>query len=224
MIVTCATSQSVRAVGQVEGRAISASFSYNRPTERTTAMEVRQFLDRTTLLNSPELRRKRSRWTGRLPLLPERPSPVALHLVRWHWSFWLPTSIRQTYMLWLARRRYRLNLEQIAEDELEDICALEVDSSENVRAVYEKHAMRRVMARFHVAAKERPRLERLARRWDVDAPPMIVRGEAQEGAITQVRRAIREARWAFIERCAKLLIPVLSLLVALAALLRSAHR
>jgi hypothetical protein len=47
---------------------------------------------------------------------------------------------------------------------------------------------------------------------------MIARGEADEAAIAQVRRAVREARWTFVERCAKLLIliPILGLLVALA--------
>ena len=49
---------------------------------------------------------------------------------------------------------------------------------------------------------------------------MIAHGEVDEAAITQVRRAVRDARWAFLERCAKTLIPILSLLVALAALLR----
>lgn len=48
---------------------------------------------------------------------------------------------------------------------------------------------------------------------------MIERGQAVEAAIAQVRRAVRDVRWMFIERCAKTLIPVLSLLVALAALL-----
>ena len=48
---------------------------------------------------------------------------------------------------------------------------------------------------------------------------MIERGEADEAAIAKVRRAVRDARWTFIERCAKTLVPVLSLLVALAALL-----
>jgi hypothetical protein len=127
-------------------------------------------------------------------------------------------AVHDAYMLWLARRRYRLNVEQIEEDELDDLARLDDDTPENIRAICDKHATRRVMARFHVAAAKRPRLERLARRWDVDAPPMIARGEANEAAITQVHRAIREARWTFIERCAKVLIPILSLLVALAAL------
>jgi protein-tyrosine-phosphatase len=123
-------------------------------------------------------------------------------------------------MLWLAKRRYRVNLEQIEIDELDEICALDEDTSENVRAVYANHAIRRIQARFLVATRERPRLERLARRWDVDAPRMIDHGEAKEDVITQVRRGIREARWTFIERCAKTVIPILSLLVALVALLR----
>jgi hypothetical protein len=40
---------------------------------------------------------------------------------------------------------------------------------------------------------------------------MIVRAQAQECAIEQVRRAIRDARWAFIQRCTATVIPVLSL-------------
>ena len=176
--------------------------------------------ERSELLNLPELRRKRSDWTDRLPLLAEKPFRVAMPLVKRHWSFRLPTAIRELYMLWLAKRRYRLNLEQIDQDELDDLCAPEVDSSENVAAVYEKHATRRLAARFLVATRERRRLERLARRWDVDAPTMIERGTANETAIVQVRRAIREARWTFLERCTKVLIPILSLLVALAAVLR----
>ena len=86
------------------------------------------------------------------------------------------------------------------------------DSCETLKPIWDKHAVRRVAARFLVVAAERPRLERLAKRWDVDAPTMIVSGEVNKTAITQVRRAIREARWAFIERCAKVLIPILSLL------------
>jgi uncharacterized protein YjiS (DUF1127 family) len=143
-----------------------------------------------------------------------------MHQVKRHWSFPLPTALRQLYMLWLARRRFRLNLEQIEQDELDDLCALEVDSSDNVAAVCEKHATRRMAARFLVAIKEGPRLERLGRRWDIEVPIMIDRGNANETAIAQVRRAIREARWTFVERCAKILIPILSLLVALVALLR----
>lgn len=176
--------------------------------------------ERSALLNLPELRRKRSDWTDRLPLLPEKPSRVAMPLVKRHWSFLLPTAIRELYMLWLARRRYRLNLEQIEQDELDELCALEVDSSENVAAVYEKHATRRLAARFLVATRERRRLEGLARWWSVEAPTMIERGNANETAIAQVRRSIREARWTFLERCTKVLIPTLSLLIALAALLR----
>jgi hypothetical protein len=53
----------------------------------------------------------------------------------------------------------------------------------------------------------------------LDCPPMIKCGQADEAAIAKVRRDVRDARWTFIERCAKTLVPVLSLLVALAALL-----
>jgi hypothetical protein len=74
------------------------------------------------------------------------------------------------------------------------------DSCETLKPIWDKHAVPRLAARFLVAAAERPRLERLAKRWDVDAPTMILRGEANEAAITQVRRAIREAGWTFIER------------------------
>lgn len=70
--------------------------------------------------------------------------------------------------------------------------------------------------RFHVHKVE---ARRLARRWDVETPALIVKGEADVKAIAHVRRAVREARWVFAERCAKILIPVLSLLVAMLALL-----
>ena len=49
---------------------------------------------------------------------------------------------------------------------------------------------------------------------------MIAQGEADDAAIARVRRAVRDARWTFLERCAKTLIPILSLLVALAALMK----
>src|ERR1700687_1992709 len=116
-------------------------------------MQTSDFFDRVKLLNLPELRERRPGWTDRLPLLPERPLRVTMHLVRRHWSFWLPASVREAYMLWLTRRRYRLNLEQIETDELDDLCALDVDSSENVKAVYEKHAIRRMAARFLVVTR-----------------------------------------------------------------------
>jgi hypothetical protein len=79
--------------------------------------------------------------------------------------------------------------------------------------------LRRIKSRFLVATKERPRLERLAERWDVDCPKLIDQGEANEQGITNVRRGIHNARWTFTERIARTLIPVLSLLVALVALL-----
>lgn len=94
------------------------------------------------------------------------------------------------------------------------------DSSEAIGAGYEKHRIRREASRFHVAVREGRRLERIARRWDVDAPRIVHRGEVDEKALFQVRRGIRDARWTLIERCSKTLIPVLSLLVALAALLQ----
>jgi hypothetical protein len=133
----------------------------------------------------------------------------------------VPVGINDVYMLWLARRRYRKNLEQIEIDELDEIATatLHDDSPGTIRPIYEKHQRRRIAARFHVASRERFRLERLAKRWDVDAPAMISRGEVNEAAIAQVRRTVREARWNFVDRCSKTLVPVLSLLVALAALL-----
>jgi len=130
-----------------------------------------------------------------------------MYRLKRHPSFLLPHSLRNAYMLWLARQRYRVNLEQIELDELDEICELEVDSSGNCKAVWDKHAKRRVAARFLVAMRERRRLERLARRWDVDATAMITRGEADEVAIAAVRRGVREARWVFVERCSKTLIP-----------------
>src|SRR6266508_488403 len=183
-------------------------------------MNQRDLFDRFETLNLPELRRNRPGWTDRLPVVPERPSRVGMALVKWHWSFWLPVTMAQAYMLWLARSRYRLNLEQIEEDELDEICALDADSPENTSTVYAKHATRRETARFLVATRDAARLRRLAARWDVNAPRMIERGEVNEPAIAEVRRAIREARWTFVDRCARLSIPVLSLLVALLALLR----
>ena len=183
--------------------------------------DVREFFARAELLDLPGLRAKRPDWSDRLPRLHARPSYATRDLVRWHWSFLVPTGVRELYHLWLARRRYRRNLEQIEADELHELATatMEDDSSETIRAMYAKHETRRVMARFHVATRERPRLQRLARRWDVDAPTMVERCQVNETAMAQVRRSIREARWTFVERCAKLLVPTLSLLVALAALL-----
>lgn len=126
----------------------------------------------------------------------------------------------EVYDIWRTKRRHRRNLEQIEIDEITEVAeqAGVEDRAELVRAIYDKHGARRLASRFLVATRERRRLERLAARWDVDAPRMIYQGEADEAAITQVRRAIRDARWTFLERCAKTLIPILSLLVALAAL------
>ena len=68
------------------------------------------------------------------------------------------------------KRRHRRNLEQIEIDELNEVCEQSMidDSSEKIGAIYDKHALRRAQSRFLVAARERPRLERLAERWDVD--------------------------------------------------------
>jgi hypothetical protein len=101
---------------------------------------------------------------------------------------------------------------QIEIDQVEELgsTTLYDDSSETLKAIYEKHAAQRLAARLMVAITERHRLERLARRWGIDAPKKLDRGDANETAIAQVRRGIREARWTFFERCAKTLIPVLS--------------
>jgi hypothetical protein len=189
-------------------------------------VEAREFFSRAELLNLPQLRRSRPHWTDRLPLLPESPKSSAMHLVKRHWAFWVPTGIREIYMRWLASQCYRRNIEQIEIDELNEVSttAIDDDRPEVIGPIYAKHEARRVAARFLVATRERPRLERLSRRWDVDSPKMIVLGEAREEAIIQVRRAIKDARWTFFERCAKVLIPVLSLLVALAALTLSLSR
>lgn len=130
-------------------------------------------------------------------------------------------SFQERYDLWRMKRRHHRNLEQIEIDELNEVCeqAAIDDSEVKIGAIYEKHALRRAQSRFLVATRERPRLERLAERWDVDCPKLIDRGETNEQGIASVRRAIHNARWTFAERIARTLIPVLSLLVALVALL-----
>jgi hypothetical protein len=195
-------------------------------TDDGRGLKLREFFERAELLDAPGLRERRPDWSDRLPRLHARPSYAARPLVRWHWSFLVPTGLRELYSDWLVRRRYRLNIEQIEVDELDEVATAATldDDPDTLRAIYAKHATRRTAARFLVATTERRRLERLAMRWDVEAPKMIERGQANEAAIAQVRRAIREARWTFIERCGKLLIPILSLLVALAALLLNLSR
>lgn len=185
-------------------------------------MEVKDFFARAELLNLPQLRRDRPDWSDRLPHMFERPTPATKDLLRWRWSFLVPVGIRESYNLWRVKRRHRRNLEQIEIDELNEISeqsAIE-DSSEEEAAIYEKHALRRTQSRFLVATTERPRLQRLAERWDVDCPKLIDRGVANEEGIANVRRAIRNARWTFAERIARTLIPVLSLIIALVALLK----
>jgi len=184
-------------------------------------MEVRDLFARAELLELGRLRRERPDWSDRLPIMYGRPTPASKELVRWHWSYLVPVSLREAYDLWRMKRRHRRNLEQIEIDELNEVCEQEAfeDSPAKIGAIYEKHALRRVQSRFLVATKERPRLERLAEHWDVDCPKLIDRGEANEQGITSVRRAIHNARWTFAERAARTLIPVLSLLVALVALL-----
>jgi hypothetical protein len=140
-------------------------------------------------------------------------------LICWHWSYLLPEPFFDAYMLWLARRRYALNIEQIERDEIDDLAALGDDGPQAIQRVYDHHATRRTAARFFVATREARRLRRLAHRWDVDVPLMIHRGEADEDAIAHVRRRVREARWTFVERCSQTLVPTLSLIVAILALL-----
>src|ERR1035437_7024873 len=185
-------------------------------------MELRDRFARAELLNLEQLRRDRADWSDRLPVMYRRPTPSQKDLVRWHWSHLVPASLRENYDLWRMKRRHRRNLEQIEIDELNEVCeqAMIDDSSEKIGAIYEKHALRRAQSRFLVATRERPRLERLAERWDVDCPTLIDRGEANEQGIASVRRAIHSARWTFAERVARTLVPLLSLLVALVALLK----
>src|SRR5687768_5309896 len=99
---------------------------------------------------------------GPIAAVPHPPLPAGkrLRLVRSHWSFLVPLTVRELYALWLARRRYRLNLEQIEEDELDEVAttAMHDDSSETIQAIYDKDGTRRVIARFHVAAAERPKI------------------------------------------------------------------
>ncbi|MBZ5580405.1 MAG: hypothetical protein LAP40_27950 [Acidobacteriia bacterium] len=185
-------------------------------------MEARDLFKRAELLNLEQLRRDRPDWSDWLPVMYRRPTPASKDLVRWHWSYLVPMSLRERYDLWRMKRRHHRNLEQIEIDELNEVSEQSMidDSSEKIGAIYEKHALRRVQSRFLVATKERPRLERLAARWDVDCPKLIDHGEANGEGITTVRRAIHNARWVFAERIARTLIPVLSLLVALIALLK----
>ncbi|HTT66054.1 MAG TPA: hypothetical protein VMG35_29590 [Bryobacteraceae bacterium] len=184
-------------------------------------MEARDLFARAKLLNLEQLRRDRPDWSDRLPVMHRRSTPATKDLVRWHWSYLVPVGFRERYDLWRMKRRHYRNLEQIEIDELNEVCeqAMIDDSPAKIGAIYEKHALRRLQSRFLVATKERPRLERLAERWDVDCPKLIDHGEANEQGITSVRRAIHNARWTFAERIARTLIPVLSLLVALVALL-----
>lgn len=178
------------------------------------------FFQRLERLNQGELRRKRSDWTDRLPRLPARRSATSKDLgIRRHWSELLPDAVRDAYSLWLVQRRCKLNLEAIELQELDEVVETDDRERDTVRLVYDRHRERRATARYFVACAESRRLQRLARRWDVDAPRMVDKGDVNDVAMTQVRRGIREARWTFAERCAKVLIPVLSLLVALVALL-----
>lgn len=182
-------------------------------------MEIRSFFARAERLDMARLRRERPDWTDSLPVLFKRPSVSQKPLVKRYWSYWLPISFIECYDIWRARRRHERNLEQIEIDELNEICEQDDNSKEALAPIYEKHAERRLASRFTVVSKERFRLERLARRWDVDCPKLIHKGEADEAALTQVRRCVNAARWTFYERIAKTLIPVLSLLIALIALL-----
>jgi hypothetical protein len=185
-------------------------------------MKLHDLFERAQLLNLEQLRRDRPDWSDRLPNLYPRPTPSQKGLVRWHWSYLVPVNLRQGYDIWRIKRRHRRNLEQIEIDELNEVCeqAMSDDSSEKLGVIYEKHALRRKQSRFLVATKERPRLERLAEHWDVDCPTLIDRGEANEEGFASVRRGIQNARWTLAERIGRTLIPLLSLLVALVALLK----
>jgi hypothetical protein len=133
----------------------------------------------------------------------------------------VPVSFRERYDLWRMKRRYCCNLEQIEIDELNEVWkqAMIDDTPAKIGAIYEKRALRQVQSRFPRGDQGAPRLERLAERWDVDCPKLIDRSEANEQGIMSVRRAIHNARWTFAERIARTLVPVLSLLVALVAIL-----
>jgi len=165
-------------------------------------MKLRNPFARAELLNLKQLRRDRPDWSDRLPNLYRPPTPSQEDLVRWHWSYLVPVGLREGYDIWRMKRRHRRNLEQIEIDELNEVCeqAMIEDSSEKIGAIYEKHALRRTQSRFLVAARQRPRLERLAERWDVDCPKLIDRGEANEQGFASVRRAIQNARWTLAER------------------------
>jgi hypothetical protein len=185
-------------------------------------MEARDLFARAKLLDLEQLRRDRPDWSDWLPATYKRPTPAAQGFVRWHWSYLVPVSFRERYDLWRIKRRHQRNLEQIEIDELNEVCeqAMTDDSQAKIKAIYEKHSLRRAQSRFLVATTERSRLERLAERWDVDCPKLIDHGEANHQGIISVRRGIHNARWTFAERIARTLIPVLSLLVALVALLK----
>lgn len=145
-------------------------------------MEMREFFERAELFDRRGLLERRSGWTDRLPGSIARVIAAGTKRSRWHWSLILPAPLVERYRLWLARQRYRLDIEQINIDEIDDLPSMVEDTSEVMRAIQEKHAIRRQMARFHVASRERVILERLARRWDVDAPRMIDRGNVNERA------------------------------------------
>jgi hypothetical protein len=183
-------------------------------------MDPRDLIARAELLNLKQLRRDRPDWSDRLPNLYPRLTPLQKSLVRWHWSYLVPVDLREAYDIWRMKRRHRRNLEQIEIDELNEVCEQAMIDDDTVGPVYEKHALRRVQSRFLVATKQRRRLERLAGRWNVDCPKLIDHGEANEEGFTTVRRAIQNARWTLAERIARTFIPLLSLLVALVALLK----
>src|SRR6185437_7205318 len=119
-------------------------------------MELRDRFTRAKLLNLGQLRRERPDWSDRLPVMYRRPTPSQKSLVRWHWSYLVPMSLREVYDLWRMKRRHRRNLEQIETDELNEVCeqAMIDDASDKIGAIYEKHALRRNQSRFLVAATE----------------------------------------------------------------------
>src|SRR3954449_6356811 len=112
-------------------------------------MESHNFFARAKLLNLPQLCRDRPDWSDRLPPLFSRPIPAHKDLVTRKWSHYVPTPAREAYGIWRMNRRHRRNLEQIDIDELDEIVdqSMEDDSSELMRAIYDKHEQRRIQSR-----------------------------------------------------------------------------
>src|SRR4051812_25803509 len=105
-------------------------------------MELRDLFARAELLNLRQLRRDRPDWSDRLPKLYQRPTPSQKDLVRWHWSYLVPVSLREGYNVWRMKRRHRRNLEQIDIDELNEVCEQAMIDDEGTGPIYEKHSLR----------------------------------------------------------------------------------